>query len=757
MKTLLKRPKNTEALARVLDTLSLFSVLQYCVYRFLQSTMFNFYYSQRYKLITMGLLIIFGGIRYVYIVINKLKGYKEKKEKKKYVLRCGAAWILALPFFYVGWLHDYKNLILLPICCMCLYDMEAEKVCRRFSFLIGILLAATILCSLSGTVNNLVFTWKKNEASYGIINTTDFAAYFVFVPLFMLCGRRLRSWQEEVVFIVTLIVINCIVYQIAGSKTSLLCGILIILHEIYECQRGIAIRKRGTNKAERNTLLPIISFPAIGVFTAFLLIWYKTEHPWAMELDKLLTGRLGLTLQSFSTYGIHAFGNKIENLHGNGGTIINYGWSSGYGYIDNSYALISIKYGWIVTGIILGLWVWTAFRAVKSGKQWMAFAICIMSIHAFSEARIMDINYNILLAMPFCSIFGEKENKRDPNTTRCKCWIPSFLAIVFSGIIILLLPRVLSWLRTFFYLKQWNGGTKAILSLVTCFVLSLGVWGLWKTSYLLWIRPRRINKILMVCTISIFVTGVLYINHEIVAGTMNQIKRLEKEKPIVAQIKSASSQPVYVAEQEELYQRNIGGFSNHIFSTEELAKIREGTIFTDSGIEAIGVARAGALYTQISESSGIYTYDPAVISTLTGLGYDMKPFYSGLRYCNLIDTAKFNEMDIIKEGLVIVGPKEVITKNAEVDQLTGTYEVVFSISSISTAKENAEITLGVLGQAGEQIIISETKKIERCEANSQNTYVLSYHIQNTPKVSFFISIPDGVSIVWDSLSWKRIE
>ena len=120
-------------IAGLLDLLSLLSVLQYCVYRFLQSTMFNFYYSQRYKLFTMGLMLVFGGVRYLYIIVRKLRE-KEKKEKTKFILKCGFAWLLALPFFYVGWVHDYKMLALLPICCMCLYDMEQSKILKFFFF-----------------------------------------------------------------------------------------------------------------------------------------------------------------------------------------------------------------------------------------------------------------------------------------------------------------------------------------------------------------------------------------------------------------------------------------------------------------------------------------------------------------------------------------------------------------------------------------------------------------------------------------------
>ena len=133
----------------IMDALSLGAVLQYCAYRFLQSTMFVIYYSQTYKLLTMALLLVFGGIRYICVLVKKWKRTDEKEEKVWFLLRCVGVWLLALPFFYVGWKHDYKFLIFLPICCMCLYDMEAEKILKSFAFVIGTMLIATVVCCLS--------------------------------------------------------------------------------------------------------------------------------------------------------------------------------------------------------------------------------------------------------------------------------------------------------------------------------------------------------------------------------------------------------------------------------------------------------------------------------------------------------------------------------------------------------------------------------------------------------------------------------
>ena len=129
------KQKKHHRLEMVLDALSLASVLFYVIYRFLQSTMFQFYYSNRYKMLTFILPIVFGGIRFLYLVLKKCWATESYKKQSFFILRCFLSFCLAIPFVLVGWMHDYKMLIYLPICCMCLYDMVPDEfLASLFSF-----------------------------------------------------------------------------------------------------------------------------------------------------------------------------------------------------------------------------------------------------------------------------------------------------------------------------------------------------------------------------------------------------------------------------------------------------------------------------------------------------------------------------------------------------------------------------------------------------------------------------------------------
>ena len=754
MNTFLKKLETRETLERCLDTFSLFSVLQYCVYRFLQSTMFNLYYSQRYKLITMGLLLVFGGIRYLYIFISRLKGYEEKQDKIKYILRCGGAWLLALPFFYVGWLHDNKNLIFLPICCMCLYDMDAGKICRAFAVTIGTCLLATILCCLSGTVRNLVDSEKGFVGSYGIINTTDFASYFSFLLLLAWCGIRRNEWYTSLLFSVFTLVITYGVYRVSGSRTSFYTGGLTALFTLWDClERRVPSDQKWFQLFRKSVKwISILAFPIIAALVIFLTIQFASRDPWAVQLNETLSGRLSTVLVPYRTYGIKLFGNTIENMHGQGGTILGQFWSSGYGYLDVAYAMLAIKYGWVITVIFTAVWIWMNVRAFKTGRNRIGYALVIMAAHAFSEARILDVNYNLLLIMPFCLFAAEKaetvvvDRKRDLRSVLIGC--------VIVGVVYILLPNILSWLRTYFYLKGWNSGTAAFKSFIMCTCIVLSLLAVWKAGSSVFKKYKLKGSISQIFfLLGVTAVSIIIINSTIEQGRSEQADRLSKEEEIIRSIQEVSTQPVYASEAEELYSRDGIKIEKHLFSTEELGK-SQGTIIVDASVNAPSVILSGGQYAQISDQTGLYTYDPSVIEVLKQNGIEVTRSYTGIQRCDLRDLALFNGIDM-KDRLQINSQK-VITANAENDQLFGQYQAKFSFSELTSNTEGDVALLEVLGERGERTLVQETLTNEDFDVDGNCEYVLTYQIQSTPGASYAITAKEGVSVVVDGISWRRL-
>ena len=225
---------NHHRLETVLEWLSLASVLHYTVYRFLQSTMFQLYFSNQYKMLTILLMICFGGLRFLYLILKEYWAADTHKAQSFLILQRLLSLCLAIPFVLVGWMHDYKVLIFLPFCCMCLYKMIPEKVCRAFVAVIGTCLVALILCSLSGTVRSIVNTQKQFASSFGVINTTDFASYFTFLLLSSWCGMRSHKVYASIIFAAVAVGMSYLVYQFVSSRTAMYLGILIAFFVLWD-------------------------------------------------------------------------------------------------------------------------------------------------------------------------------------------------------------------------------------------------------------------------------------------------------------------------------------------------------------------------------------------------------------------------------------------------------------------------------------------------------------------------------------------
>lgn len=749
------KQKEHHRLEMVLDALSLASVLFYAIYRFLQSTMFQLYYSNRYKMLTIILPIVFGSIRFLYLVLKKFWAAESHKEQSFFILRCIFAFCLAIPFLLVGWMHDYKMLIYLPICCMCLYDMVPEKVCRWFVVTIGTCLAAVILCCLSGTVRNIVYPQNDFVSSYGIINTTDFASYFTFLLLIAWCGMRSHKVYASVIFAAVAVGISYAIYLLVSSRTAMYLGILIAFFVLWDCleeklsHRAKAIRMIGKGI----NWLSLLAFPAVGAFVVFLSIRYSVHDTWALQLETVLSGRLATVIEPFRTYGVHPFGSTVDKMYGYGRTILGEYWSSGYGYLDVGYAMLAIRYGWIITAIVAGLWIWMTVKALKNGKNRIAFSMAVIAVHAFSEARFLDVNYNIFLVMPFCMF----SCTQDKNESAKVDTLPHalFVGIILIGIGGLFLPKALSWLRTFFYLNEWTNGTSAFYSLVfnAWLIFLLVIFG--KSVWLIWENRNKTNLISLAAAVVLLSGSILAVNSTIERGRKGQAERLNKEEHVIQQILEAAEMPVYAAESEELYHRNGIALTNHVFSAEELG-CHKGTILVYQDREVFSIILSGGQYTQISQNSGVYSYDAAVIAALSKAGYHWSSFYTGIHHCNTRDLALFNGLSM-KDRLVLNKSIRAVTSNAETDQFPGVYKVAFSLSSFSPGADEGGILLEVLGESGERVLFQKKLTANDFDSDGRCVASLTYLISAKPCVSYAISTLEGACVTVDDISWQRID
>lgn len=766
---------------RILDGVSLAAVMHYAFYRFLHSTMFSFYYPTLYKVATILFMLAAGGVRFLYIVLKKCWADPDPRAWSYMFLQYALAFCLAVPFVYVGLLYNYKWLIPIPLAVMCLYDMDAQKICRTFVVTMGILVGALVLCCLSGTVRNLVIrrTWGRYIGAYGTINRTDFGSYFIFLLITAWCGLRNQKWYTAIFFSAMITGVTYLVWWYTGSRTVYYSGALLIIFVLWDCLEEKVLRRSKTLCAVGGGVnwLSTAAFPLICIFQFWMVVCFGAQDPLALKIESI-SERLSVIWNPLSSYGVHAFGNTLSSTRGVGGTIIPSSYlNTEYGYIDSAYGMLVIQYGWVITIIVTVIWVWMTARALRSGNNRIAFAMAILAFHAFSETRVLDLNYNIFLAMPFCAMKNPEKGPLAEPVRRKKEKV-SWFSVVFgtglTGGMYLLLPKGLSWLRTFFALKGWNNGIAAFGSLAVCAVLLFMLWLLWKAGSLLWLFRDGKCLALLGGIVFLLAGSLFLINGTIEQGLQTQADRLKKEKSIIAQIQAAATMPVYAAEPEALYQRSGISLAEHSFSTDELGRAPQGSIFVDQDTEALTIINTGGQYTLISSWSGLYSYDPAVIEALTNQGYEWKSYYSGRRSVDLRETAVFHGKVSQIDSLSLGEGERVETINMKTDFYRGTYEICFTLSTLRITEpdsgkrdilfgsegtepwEDHAISLELIGENGNQVLYQEWLSPDDFNEAAKCTRTLNCSLESVPEVYFAVETGNHISVTIEEISWQRI-
>ena len=755
-------PKKKKLLNNCLDALSLGSVIHYAAFRFLQqSTMLPLIYSERYKIVTLLLLAVFGGVRFAYLFLHRLWSIEDKKRQAETVVKACFIACLAIPFFYAGLIYDLKALVYLPFAVLCLYDMGEEKIFRWFVLVIGILFSATVLCCFAGIIPN-VFRSVKNsfEGSYGFINTTDFAAYFLFLLLFAWCSIKKRTPFTYILFSFVAVGIALFSRHISGSRTTMICCFLLAFVCLYELLFNNLPNRFHRMKWIAKTVdqLAICSFPLAMISFYGLCYLYRHGYPLAVQANTLLSDRLRITLNLFDKYGLSLLGTS-DIMHGFGRSI--FGISLEYDFPDASYAFLIFRYGIMITLIITCLWVFIAVRAIKNGKKSIAYVMVIICVYAFSESHFVDINYNFLLLMPFCAFSSLKESKENSvaksKTASWFSWIPVIL--IFVGYCVAA-PQMLSCLRTLFFLRKWNSGMTTGYAFLVCTSIPVSICLIWKlTSLLRYDRPKAAAAAFILIVFA-FVFGCHAMNQEIEDGIEKHSDEILSEKETIDLILSSASQPVYALEKSELYQRRIGGLSGFVCSVEDFCRNKEGTLLTDKSTERLALIMYGAKYLQFSDTSGVYSFDPAMIDSLTSKGFKWKNYYDSERICDLKDLAQLNSLRWTREGeAVLEGPTHSLTRNRPVDLYYGVYEVRYSLrlspEAFDEISDETVCTIRVTAFDGEQLILE--KEISKNDFNPDGICTATiYHDGFISRAEYLLYINQDITMYLDEIAWRAL-
>lgn len=672
----------------VTEWISIIIVMYYVSVRFYESSRFSFAFFEQPRIIIVGIPVFLATmIRFFPCFLDN---WIRETDKWKVLAKPLLGMAFAIPCLFVAYKYKYHFLIYLAVIPFCLYEIEINKILKVFTFTVGIILSTTILCSLIGVIDNQ-FTASVSEGHmgsirgrYGIASATDLAAYFFFVlaSFWMSREEKMDRWNTGFTILLSLLA-SVGIWFFTRTRTSIILCLLLTLLIVFDAYVGKHIGK-GTIRARKIVdTIAVWSLPILGLLFFGLTWLYGHGNTIAIKFDRIIDARFRYAWESVQKYGIHPLG-ALTPQHGWGGDSIQQ-WQGTYDFLDSTFALFLIRYGWVLTVIIIFLWSWMTKNALKMGRRRIAYSMMAIAVHCFVEHHFPELNYNILLATPFCilssSMSMDKVKAVDSEKRR---WIPWLTAFIEIGAILFLLPDCLSRMRAVVAVEGWTNNEyssiNAVVLIVGAIVLIILLWFSLSKILSLLIKKERVQKKLILGTLVslLFLFGIQFIAEKEIDTTIFD-DQMNEDTPAVELILATKTQPVYVDQKEEFYKRRFSGIEDRIDSVEAISRERSGTVLLDKK-ESYVLLHTGAVYAEISENSGLYTYDEAVIESLRKAGYSVRGYYFSENNLDLGTIAKRNKIQKNGTESLVLNSGTAFIESPDLSLYSGDYLITFELS-----------------------------------------------------------------------------
>jgi len=282
-------------------------------------------------------------------------------------------------------------------------NVPFKKIAKDYFFITFILLTITIICSLTGVVENLQYTYEVGRGvrnSFGIVYPTDFASHVLFIMLsFMIAyEERLNIFHS-----VLGIAIAAVVYFFCNTRVDCVCMVLVCV--------GIPVIKILKKKNVPALLKKICaqictwSMPIAAAVMIFLTAVYTSSSPLLSRLNQLINNRLSLGREGFDRYPITLFGQSVEMVGAGGSTTPR----DNYFFLDCSYMYCLLKFGIIMTLLIIAAYVFIGIRYKHSGL--ILWVIAITALNCMIAHHLPDVAYIFFTAAVFAKTDAPSENR----------------------------------------------------------------------------------------------------------------------------------------------------------------------------------------------------------------------------------------------------------------------------------------------------------------------------------------------------------
>lgn len=284
-------------------------------------------------------------------------------------------------------------------------DVNVNKIIKMTALLQFFYLFLIVLLSQLNIILDFVFD-PMGRARHGLgFNWTTTGPILFFY--LCLCLINITKKKIPFVMIILLEIINIWFFYLTDSKMACILLTLTLLF-FYLYGKSKIIRKWLIKFQNIYIIFPFLMFG----FTLLIVKIYNWYIPTWASIDKALSYRLGLAQNAYNKYGIRLLGQSIHWVGFDYKHLLA-GENEIYNYVDNSYLQIAFNNGLIFIIIVLCIYSYGIYKAIKNNDYVLVYTYIIVLIFSLTEPRLMNFAFNPL---PLIAL-GKYPQKSDHSLT----------------------------------------------------------------------------------------------------------------------------------------------------------------------------------------------------------------------------------------------------------------------------------------------------------------------------------------------------
>lgn len=299
--------------------------------------------------------------------------------------------------------------------CSIVFIVGAKKVsfdliAKSYRFVASILMGITIFLSVMGFLKeNLFYRGEVLRRTFGYSYPTDFVAMIFYI---LLADWFLRVTHKKS------LTGRIMVYAVVAALTLFFCDSRLGSLFIALLIPTSLMFKNFFNKKKKNVVLfffekySIVICAMISILLVNLYIKYPSSSI-MYTLDAISSFRITLTAWAVKMFGYPLWGRDIytEYLATN-----NTQWF----FIDNSYYVMFIQYGVILSIVILTLFTFNNKKILLKGNDIIPIVFCLIALNSIVGQQFFLLEYNIFLLTLRADIQQKKEQKNEVKKIAAK-------------------------------------------------------------------------------------------------------------------------------------------------------------------------------------------------------------------------------------------------------------------------------------------------------------------------------------------------